>query len=192
MKKLLTIITLSSLPFASFAFDFSDVAIWAGSGTNEAVFVIDFNANPSPSSYAWGYRWTGNKTAAEMLAEIDLVDPNLTVSTQLFGGSVFIQNVTYQSPTTSANYSGAPWPAGYFNYFTGVGAPPVWTSSSVGLSDVTLTNGSWQGLSWISAPNYTVTNPRTPVAAVPEPASIMALILGTAALIRRKSAKAEA
>lgn len=51
--------------------NFSDILFWAGSGTNQAAFVLEFGgANgdaDSPTSIAWGYRWNGAAVAADMV-----------------------------------------------------------------------------------------------------------------------------
>lgn len=50
--------------------DFSDILFWAGSGTNQAGFVLDFGtaAPPgSPPAVAWGYRWDGTASLAKMM-----------------------------------------------------------------------------------------------------------------------------
>jgi len=190
MKKryLLSIISTTLLfPIQAQAFDFSNVILWAGTGSNEAVFVIDFKQAPAPASYAWGYRWSGTKTAADMLLAIDALDANLTVTTQLFGSSVFVDNITYNSPTTGTTFTGAPFPAGYFNTFGGgTGGSPSWISASVGLSDTLLINHDWQGASWVSGPNFDVMAPSTPIAAVAEPASILALSMAALGMISKK------
>ena len=50
---------------------FSDILFWAGSGTNQAAFVLEFGgANGDldvPKSIAWGYRWNGGAFVADMV-----------------------------------------------------------------------------------------------------------------------------
>jgi hypothetical protein len=51
---------------------FSDLLFWAGSGTNQAALVLYFDVpsygdGGSPAAIAWGYRWDGAKTQADML-----------------------------------------------------------------------------------------------------------------------------
>lgn len=52
--------------------DFTDLLFWAGSGTNQAAFVTFFDDpvygdGDAPAAVAWGYRWDGQKTQADML-----------------------------------------------------------------------------------------------------------------------------
>lgn len=50
----------------------TDLVFWAGTGTNQAALVVAFGAAPygdgaSPTAVAWGYRWNGSQTQADML-----------------------------------------------------------------------------------------------------------------------------
>lgn len=85
---------------AALAFSLNDIQIWAGSGANQAAFVIDWsspevfnNTNvPAPitnKSLAWGYRFDGTATGADMLNAIQQADPRLKVITGFGGGFVF-------------------------------------------------------------------------------------------------------
>lgn len=50
--------------------DFGDILFWAGSGTNQAAFVLDFGTSApqgSPPAVAWGYRWNGSANLADMI-----------------------------------------------------------------------------------------------------------------------------
>jgi hypothetical protein len=51
-------------------FDFSDIQYWAGSGSNQAALVIDWNDGKESQSLVWGYRWDGTATGEDMLAAI--------------------------------------------------------------------------------------------------------------------------
>lgn len=55
--------------------DFTDILFWAGSGTNQAALVLYFDAptygdGGSPAAIAWGYRWNGQRTQADMLLSL--------------------------------------------------------------------------------------------------------------------------
>ena len=50
--------------------DFNDILFWAGSGTNQAAFVLDFGTaapQAAPAAVAWGYRWNGTASLADMM-----------------------------------------------------------------------------------------------------------------------------
>jgi len=55
--------------------DFTDILFWTGSGTNQSALVLYFDDptygdGKSPAAVAWGYRWNGNQTAADMLLSL--------------------------------------------------------------------------------------------------------------------------
>jgi hypothetical protein len=55
--------------------DFTDILFWAGSGTYQAAMVLYFDAptygdGGSPGAIAWGYRWNGERTQADMLLSL--------------------------------------------------------------------------------------------------------------------------
>ena len=45
--------------------DFADINWWVGTGTNEAMLILDFTFDSE--AVAFGYRWNGNATVADML-----------------------------------------------------------------------------------------------------------------------------
>jgi len=60
------------------AFGFSDITTWAGSGSKQVGFVVDWNDGINPQSLAWGFRWDGNATGLDLLNAIISVDPKLS------------------------------------------------------------------------------------------------------------------
>ena len=70
----------------------SDIAYWIGSGENEAIFIVSWDESSPTQSFAWGYRWNGTKTAAQMLTEIDSADSRLSISGISSG---FISDISY-------------------------------------------------------------------------------------------------
>jgi hypothetical protein len=72
------------------AISLDDIPLWAGSGTNRAAVVIEWNSPevfnnstvPAPvasKTMVWGYRFNGTATGAEMLNAILAADPKLYV-----------------------------------------------------------------------------------------------------------------
>lgn len=169
MKKLLALATFIFTATSSFAFSFNDILLWAGSGSKRAGLVIDFKEGSTRKSFAWGYRYDGAATGEDLLRAVDALDTQLsaTIIGSSFGN--YVDAMTYKT------FSGAPWPTGYFSYWTGT--PDAWTYSSVGMSTRTLVDGGWDGWSYV-ANGASDAAPVTPVAAVPEPASVVALGLG--------------
>jgi hypothetical protein len=92
--------------------DFSDLVLWAGEGEQEAGFVLQFSATQTPTSVAWGYRWTGAATMEAMMNAVagsttvtngssppPGLDGRLAVAAQYFSfgdsGGVFVNSITY-------------------------------------------------------------------------------------------------
>ena len=59
-------------------FTFDDIDFWVGAGASRAALVIDWVEDTAqPPALAWGYRWDGTATGADMLAAIIAADPRL-------------------------------------------------------------------------------------------------------------------
>lgn len=60
----------------SITFPASDIQYWVGTGSNSAVVIIGWDDNPSGNNFAlaWGVRWNGSCTAANMLDTIATYD----------------------------------------------------------------------------------------------------------------------
>ena len=215
--------------------DFTDILFWGGSGTNQAALVLYFNDptygdGGSPAAIAWGYRWDGVRTQADMLLSLagqitvsgsapsppspqPGSDPRLAVDVSYFNAfgltgylvtSLRYNQVGLPSPweqieramdnTTPPPENGfvdiAPYEA-----LSGVGNGwPVAGNfdliADTGISQTTLTNGSWYGFVeslyevqdnggdpvYVGFPaTYTFAQP---VSAVPEPSGIVLAACG--------------
>lgn len=86
---------------------FDDILFWAGSGANQAAFVLEFGGingdTDSPPTIAWGYRWNGAGTVADMVFALtgsiegsgvpgvaSGSDPRLAIDATNFGGELGI------------------------------------------------------------------------------------------------------
>jgi hypothetical protein len=58
-------------------FTFDDITYWVGDGDNRAMLIIQWNDGKKPDALAWGYRWNGTKSGANMLIEIAREDERL-------------------------------------------------------------------------------------------------------------------
>ncbi|MFW5697574.1 MAG: PEP-CTERM sorting domain-containing protein [Fimbriimonadaceae bacterium] len=211
MKRSLSLAALSVLASSAFAFTFSDIHFWVGQGENEAALVIDWNDGIEPQSLAWGYRWDGEATGEDMVFAVMQADPRLfgKVAQTSFGevlngigydldsdgfslsdGSQFVDGIAFTSdPTDGATAvdSDDHYQEGWFNAFWGYWNSDNgtdWTESGVGMADRDLVDGTWDGFSF--APGFNGSEPDTPVAAVPEPATLALFGLGLAALAKRR------
>ena len=76
--------------------DTSDILYWVGTGSNKAILIVSWDESSPAQSLAWGYRWNGTKTAAQMLTEIDSADSRLSISGISSG---FISDISYSDAT---------------------------------------------------------------------------------------------
>lgn len=59
----------------------SDILYWVGEGQNQAIMAINW----PDTALAWGYRFDGNKTIANMVNDITAADPRLSYTTGTYG-----------------------------------------------------------------------------------------------------------
>ncbi len=110
MKRILHRLSLalaSSLALTqTHAISLDDIQLWAGSGTNRAAVVIEWNSPelfnqttvPAPvanKTMVWGYRFNGTATGTQMLDAILGADPNLYVMVNEEFGSTFVVGIGY-------------------------------------------------------------------------------------------------
>jgi hypothetical protein len=147
-----------------------EVDYWAGTGSNEAIVVVDFDATGG-NSYAFGFKWDGIAIGYDALVAIDAAGA-LDFEATLYGDmGYFVDNFYYNSESGNESY--------YWQYFTSSDGS-AWDSSGVGMSDRTLTGGDWDG--WYNGFDPGV-SPTTPI---PEPATVALLGLGVLLLRRKK------
>lgn len=114
--------------------DVSGLVLWAGSGTNSAAFVLQFSGTQSPTSIAWGYRWSGTATMQAMADAIagttTLVngapvppglDSRLMIAGTKYSFGVFLSAITYDQ----------------------IGLPPGWSQSARQIADAYFTDGTY-------------------------------------------------
>jgi len=153
---------------AQAGFSTSNVTYWIGSGTNEAVLVVDWNDGLEPQSLAWGVRWNGEITGAGILDRIEQSDtkfryryhpafPGTAVYSighdtgfdrmTLLEGKPGIQTETGFAFDPDDHYREG-WFSGFWSFWEGNGPPfdgGTWQKATVGLSSGILTNGTWLG-----------------------------------------------
>ena len=76
---------------------FSDILYWVGTGSNEAVLAVNW----ADTALAWGYRWNGTATVADMMAAIAADDPRFDYS-----GTGMLNDITFNDGTV--NLAGTP------------------------------------------------------------------------------------
>ena len=65
---------------------FSDILYWVGAGSNEAVMAVNW----ADTALAWGYRWNGTATVADMMDHIAAADPRFS-----YTGTGMISDINY-------------------------------------------------------------------------------------------------
>ncbi|MEN6519687.1 MAG: PEP-CTERM sorting domain-containing protein [Armatimonadota bacterium] len=178
------------------AFSFDDIQLWAGSGSNKAALVIDWNDGKEPQSMVWGYRWDGTATGKNMFDAVLALDSRLYASMEYWESynSYSVNSINYVSD--SANHYAEGMASSYWAYYiaeTNSSLPTKWDYSGWDISARPLSNGSWDGWSY-AADWHSPEPPSTPTSApsVPEPSGILALgsgALGLIGFVTRRRAK---
>ncbi|MEN6372397.1 MAG: PEP-CTERM sorting domain-containing protein [Armatimonadota bacterium] len=184
---LAAILLLAMVSTAASAFSFDDIQLWAGSGSNKAALVIDWNDGKEPESMVWGYRWDGTATGKNMFDAVLALDNRLDAYVEYWESynSYSVDNVGYASG--SVNHYAEGLDSSYWAYYvaeTNGTLPGTWNYSGWDISTRPLKNGSWDGWSY-AADWHSPEPPSTPTSApsVPEPSSILALGSGSLGLI---------
>ena len=157
----------AAAPAALAAFTIDDIHFWAGEGTNAAVVVVDWSTEGA-APLAWGWRWNGERSAADLLAAVVREDPRLhgLLTGTAYGLSLYALgydraddaasfrfdynggHVVAEASDAAALVAGG-WLSGYWCQWTAnVGGAFDASSLSYGngLSYTPLTNGSWHVL----------------------------------------------
>jgi hypothetical protein len=150
-----------------------DVDYWSGSGSNEAIVVVDFGID----SYAFGYRWESGvkygKDLMDAVADAGLLDYTET------GG--FLNTLSYGSYSNTGQDG---WPGDWWAYFDSVDGEN-WTVLGEGFATRVLSDGVWDG--WAHQSSYDWPPAHSPTTPIPEPMTIVSLGLGGLLLRRRRA-----
>ncbi|MBR6843539.1 MAG: T9SS type A sorting domain-containing protein [Bacteroidales bacterium] len=83
---------------------FEDILYWVGSGLNKAILAVNW----ADTALAWGYRWNGTKTVADMMADIATADPRFSVVNGAWGiDDILFNDGNVSLAITPGNYWGS-------------------------------------------------------------------------------------
>jgi hypothetical protein len=175
-----------------------DIEYWAGSGPDASVLVVDFRQT-ADDAFAFGFQWDAaviTPTAKDMLDAIDAagaLDADMTD----WGFGFSVDRLRYDDG------GGVMQTGDYPAYFIDgdAGDPPLegldWTLPVIGISDRELIDRSFDGFVHAVFPDdyegwdYVGPAPRVPLVdtqpdLIPEPTSLVLLVLGALPLLRRR------
>lgn len=183
--------------------NFDDIQFWTGSGENRSVLVLQFGASDTPTSIAWGYRWSGSATAASMIfalagnitgsgmpVPLSGSDTRLSVDGSFFPsfGGYFLNSITYNQTGLPIPWSQSlrtiednwridgTYPSLYTQSGDGIWNGNPFSAAQVGISDINLSNGGWVAFAQTDGTDPLVFT--QPVSAVPEPGSLALMVAG--------------
>ena len=158
-----------AIPFS--AVDLEGTVGTAG-GTNEAMIVIDWDAD----SFAWLYQWNGTATFSD--AYIAIADSEGGAFSWTEGN--FVETMSYttggQTYTTGAAY----W-LSFWNSADGY----TWSTNSLGVEEQPLVNGGWAGAQANLPANGDPWHGPQPSVPIPEPGTAVLVLVGLVALTAR-------
>jgi len=152
-----------------------EVEYWGGSGSNEAIIVIDFGVD----SYAFGYKWD---TGPNPKYGKDMMDAAVAAGSMSYtqsGG--FLNTISYDG---YSNIGENGWPTDWWAYFISTDGQS-WADPGEGFATRELTNGAWDA--WAHQPTGDWPPAHVPTTPIPEPVTIALLALGGLILRRGKT-----
>ena len=83
--------------------DFSEILYWVGEGSNQAVMAVNW----ADTALAWGYRWNGSATVADMMDDIAAADPRFSYTASGYLDDILFNDGTVNLAGTPGNYWGS-------------------------------------------------------------------------------------
>jgi hypothetical protein len=157
-------------PLLAGAADAAIISESAGTGPNTSTIVVDFG----PESYAFQVHYAGSITGLDALKLLDQETP-FRLETVHFSFGDLVSGMGYDDwYEAGIGNNGSDW----WKYWRSVDGS-IWTVSGSGAETRLLSDGAWDGWTWVRAQT---TAPDVPV---PEPSSVM-LLFTSLLLVRRR------
>ena len=135
-------------------FPASDIQFWTGTGTNQAIIILDWDDDPGNNNIAlaWGVRWSGSATATDLLDTIMAYDSRFSYTVS---GSL-MTNMSYNDGTINPGSSMGGW----CYYLNGNWALYAWPNQPMTNGDVIEMSSScmWTMNSAVAATNPNASN----------------------------------
>ena len=135
-------------------FPASDIQFWTGTGTNQAIIILDWDDDPGNNNIAlaWGVRWNGSATATDLLDTIMAYDSRFSYTVS---GSL-MTNMSYNDGTINPGSSMGGW----CYYLNGDWAWYAWPNQPMTNGDVIEMSSScmWTMNSAVAATNPNASN----------------------------------
>ncbi len=135
-------------------FPASDIQFWTGTGTNQAIIILDWDDDPGNNNIAlaWGVRWSGSATATDLLDTIMAYDSRFSYTVS---GSL-MTNMSYNDGTINPGSSMGGW----CYYLNGDWAWYAWPNQPMTNGDVIEMSSScmWTMNSAVAATNPNASN----------------------------------
>ena len=130
-------------------FSASDIQFWTGTGTNQAIIILDWDDDPGNNNIAlaWGVRWNGSATATDLLDTMMAYDSRFSYT---LSGSL-MTNMSYNDGTINPSSSMNGW----CYYLNGDWAMYAWPNQPMTNGDVIEMSSScmWTMTSAVAATN---------------------------------------
>jgi len=83
--------------------DFAEILYWVGEGSKRAVLAVNW----ADTALAWGYKFDGTKTVADMMTDIAAADPRFSYVGEGFVSDILFNDGTVSLAGTPGNYWGS-------------------------------------------------------------------------------------
>ena len=80
-----------------------DILYWVGEGSNEAILAVNW----ADTALAWGYRWNGTATVADMMDDIATADPRFSYTGTGYLSDILFNDSIVSLAGTPGNYWGS-------------------------------------------------------------------------------------